>query len=203
MKELDASTANQFPPAISTNSDNKALLIENYLPNLSNYQKIIKKVKINDQEKIFQLSPNVNFTDQKNYYIFYNDNLKLLIELYKLELKEYLKKHDVVLYFKKDNLNNTLREIGFDPLPDKDNGPLKFISKTIACNWYGNVIEHANLLAKNLSKLNSVIKEFSDKITGEKMCAVRISENLFEEKIKVKRYFENSDENGCLKFLKK
>ena len=200
MKELDASTANQFPPpAISTNSDNKALLIENYLPNLSNYQKIIKKVKINGkQEKIFQLSPNVNFTDQKNYYIFYNDNLKLLIELYKLELKEYLKKHDVVLYFKKDNLNNTLREIGFDPLPDKDSGPLKFISKTIACNWYGNVIEHANLLAKNLSKLNSVIKEFSDKITGEKMCAVRVSENLFEEEIEV-----NPNKNNCLKFMKK
>ena len=71
MKELDASAANQLPPpAISTNSDNKDLLIENYLPNLSNYQKIIKKVKINDQEKIFQLSPNVNFTDQKNYYNF-------------------------------------------------------------------------------------------------------------------------------------
>ena len=198
MKELDASEANQLPPpAISTNSDNKDLLVENYLPNLSNYQKIIKKVIINGkQEKIFQLSPNVNFTDQKNYYIFYNDNLKLLIELYKLELKEYLKKHDVVLYFKKDNLNNTLREIGFDPLPDKSTGPLKFISKTIACNWYGNVIEHANLLAKNLSELNSVIKEFSDKITGEKMCAVRVSENLFEEEIKV-----NPDKNNCLKFI--
>ena len=204
MKELDASAANQLPPpAISTNSDNKDLLIENYLPNLSNYQKIIKKVKINDQEKIFQLSPNVNFTDQKNYYIFYNDNLKLLIELYKLELKEYLKKHDVVLYFKKDNLNKTLREIGFDPLPDKNTGPLKFISKTIACNWYEDVIEHANLLAKNLSELNSVIKEFSDKITGEKMCAVTVSENLFEEKIKVNKYFENSNKNNCLKFMKK
>ena len=92
-----------------------------------------------------------------------------MIELYKLELKEYLKKHDVVLYFKKDNLNKTLREIGFDPLPDKNTGPLKIISKTIACNWYEDVIEHANLLANNLSELNSVIKEFSDKITGEKM----------------------------------
>ena len=72
MKELDASEANPLPaPAISTNSDKKDLLIENYLPNLSNYQKIIKKVKINgNQEKIFQLSPNVNFTDQKNYYNF-------------------------------------------------------------------------------------------------------------------------------------
>ena len=204
MKELDASEANQLPPpAISTNSDNKDLLVENYLPNLSNYQKIIKKVIINGkQEKIFQLSPNVNFTDQKNYYIFYNDNLKLLIELYKLELKEYLKKHDVVLYFKKDNLNNTLREIGFDPLPDKSTGPLKFISKTIACNWYEDVVEHANLLAKNLSELNSVIKKFSDKITEEKMCAVTVSENLFDEKIKVNKYFENSDKNNCLKFMK-
>ena len=27
--------------------------------------------------------------------------------------------------------------------------------------------------------------------------------NLFEEKIKVNKYFENSDKNNCLKFIKK
>lgn len=103
MKKLDISEANAVPaPTNTTSINDKDLLIENYLPNLSNYQKI---VKINEkQEKIFELSPNVNFTNQKNYYIFYNDNLKILIDLYKLELKKYLKKHDVVLYFKKDNL---------------------------------------------------------------------------------------------------
>ena len=145
----------------------------------------------------------MNFTNQKNYYIFYNDNLKILIDLYKLELKKYLKKHDVVLYFKKDNLNNTLREIGFDPLPDKNTGPLKSLSKAIACNWYEDVIDHADILAKNLSDLNSVISEFSDKITQEKMCAVIVSENLFEERIYLKKYFENSHKNNCLKFIKK
>ena len=201
MKKLDISEDNPLPaPTNTTSTNDKDLLIDNYLPNLSNYQKI----KINEkQEKIFELSPNVNFTDQKNYYIFYNDNLKILIDLYKLELKKYLKKHDVVLYFKKDNLNNTLREIGFDPLPDKNTGPLKSLSKAIACNWYEDVIDHADLLAKNLSVLNSVISEFSDKITQEKMCSVTVSENLFEERIDVKKYFENSDKNNCLKFIKK
>ena len=200
MKKLDISEDNTLPaPTNTTSTNDKDLLIDNYLPNLSNYQKI----KINEkQEKIFELSPNVNFTDQKNYYIFYNDNLKILIDLYKLELKKYLKKHDVVLYFKKDNLNNTLREIGFDPLPDKNTGPLKSISKAIACNWYEDVIDHANLLANNLSDLNSVISEFSDKITQEKMCSVIVSENLFEEKIKLKKFFENSDKNNCLKYIK-
>jgi len=202
MKKLDISEANAVPaPTNTTSINDKDLLIENYLPNLSNYQKI---VKINEkQEKIFELSPNVNFTNQKNYYIFYNDNLKILIDLYKLELKKYLKKHDVVLYFKKDNLNNTLREIGFDPLPDKNTGPLKSLSKAIACNWYEDVIDHADILAKNLSDLNSVISEFSDKITQEKMCAVIVSENLFEERIYLKKYFENSHKNNCLKFIKK
>ena len=202
MKKLDISEANAVPaPTNTTSINDKDLLIQNYLPNLSNYQKI---VKINEkQEKIFELSPNVNFTNQKNYYIFYNDNLKILIDLYKLELKKYLKKHDVVLYFKKDNLNNTLREIGFDPLPDKNTGPLKSLSKAIACNWYEDVIDHADLLAKNLSDLNSVISEFSDKITQEKMCAVIVSENLFEERIYLKKYFENSHKNNCLKFIKK
>ena len=202
MKKLDISEANAVPaPTNTTSINDKDLLIENYLPNLSNYQKI---VKINEkQEKIFELSPNVNFTNQKNYYIFYNDNLKILIDLYKLELKKYLKKHDVVLYFKKDNLNNTLREIGFDPLPDKNTGPLKSLSKAIACNWYEDVIDHADILAKNLSDLNSVISEFSDKITQEKMCAVIVSENLFEERIYLKKYFENSHKDNCLKFIKK
>lgn len=187
MENVDISSACPPPdPTDTTKINEKDLLIDNYLPNLSNYQKIIKQIKINEnQENIFQLSPNVNFTQQKSYYIFYNDNLKILIELYKLELKEYLKKHDVVLYFKKNNLNNALKETGFDSLPDKNTGPLKFISKTIA-NFYEDVIDYANLLANNLSELNSVINEFSDKITQEKMCAVIVSENFFDEKINLK-----------------
>lgn len=91
----------------------------------------------------------------------------------------------MVLYFKKNNLNNALKETGFDSLPDKNTGPLKFISKTIA-NFYEDVIDYANLLANNLSELNSVINEFSDKITQEKMCAVIVSENFFDEKINLK-----------------
>ena len=86
------------------------LLIENYLPSLSNYQKVIKKFKIDlgkdkkQDSDPYTLSPNGNYTQQKDYFIFYNDNLKILIDLYQNYLKEYIKQNDFSLFFKKDNL---------------------------------------------------------------------------------------------------
>ena len=54
MKELDASAADPLPaPAISTNSDKKDLLIENYLPNLSIIKKLLKKLKSMVKKKYF------------------------------------------------------------------------------------------------------------------------------------------------------
>ena len=114
MEDSDIPAAKPAPvQTLISPAKEKDLLIENYLPNLSNYQKVIKRIQITDDkyqkiEKPYILSPNVNFTDQKDYYIFYNDNLKLLIDLFKDELKEYLKEHNVILYYKKNNLNDII-----------------------------------------------------------------------------------------------
>ena len=70
----------------------KDLLIENYLPNLSNYEKIIKTFEIkldNGQKKDskpYELFPNGNFTKEKGYFIFYNDNLKKTLQRKKVIL---------------------------------------------------------------------------------------------------------------------
>ena len=209
MEDSDIPPAKPVPVDIVINNANeKDILIENFLPNLSNYQKIIKRIEIiGDQgektEKIYTLSPNVNFTDQKDYYVFYNDNLKVLIELYKKELKEYLKNHSFVLYFKKDNLNKTIQDLGFDLNADNSYGPLKLFSNFIAYNWYQDVIDRANLLAQNLNSLTSVVDKYSDRITQDNFCSVTISENLFEEKVKIKLNFRNTEEKNCLDYMKK
>ena len=182
----------------------KDLLIDNYLTNLSSYQSIsIKVSKEGEQDKPITLSPNVNFIDEKHYYIFYNNNLQKLIDLYKNELKKQLSNHNVILYHKKDNLNDCLSELGFNPLPDTNSGPFKFFSKLIAKNWYQNEIDNVNLLATNLSILTNVVNEFSNKISEEKMCSVQVSENLFDEQIKVRKYdIKNNANIECLEYLR-
>lgn len=183
----------------------KDILIENYLPNLSNYQKIVKKIEKTDEknqkiEEIYTISPNVNFTNQKDYFIFYNDNLKVLIDLYKLKLKEYIKEHNIVLYFKLDNLNKSIKDIEFDGEPDNSYAPLKLASGFIA-RWYQDIIDQANLLAKNLNELTSVVERFKEKVTKDNMCAVIISENLFDQKVDVRTFFNNYGNKNCLTFL--
>ena len=182
----------------------KDLLIDNYLTNLSSYQSIsIKVSKEGEQDKPITLSPNVNFIDEKHYYIFYNNNLQKLIDLYKNELKKQLSNHNVILYHKKDNLNDCLSELGFNPLPDTNSGPFKFFSKLIAKNWYQNEIDNVNLLATNLSILTNVVNEFSNKISEEKMCSVQVSENLFDEQIKVRKYdIKNNANIECLEYIR-
>ena len=129
---MDIPAANHIIIEDDININNeKDLLIDNYLPNLSNYQKISKKIEKTD-ENSFTLSPNVNFTEQKDYYIFYNNNLKCLINFYREKLKRYQLEHYMVLYFKKDNLNYCLKEISYDPSPDYEGGIFKSFSQFIA-----------------------------------------------------------------------
>ena len=202
--DLDIPPANPAPaPVTQTDIEKKDLLIENYLPNLSSYQEVIKKVKIEgEDEKTVKLYPNVNYTDEKDYYIFYNNNLKKLIDLHKDVLTKELLKHNVILYHKEDNLNGCLKELGFDPSPDKSSGPFKFFSRIIGNTWYQRTIDLVNLIATNLGILTDVLKEFSDKISQEKMCAVTISENLFDEKIKITKFIKNSENNEILEYIR-
>ena len=151
----------------------------------------------------FVLSPNVNFTKQKDYYIFYNDNLKILIDMHKEKLKQLQLNNSVILYFKKENLNYCLKEIYYDPSPDYDGGILKSISKLLAGKFYQDIIDHVNLIATNLGILIGVMDEFTDKITPDRMCVITVSENIFDEEIKVKRFFKSKENNFYLEFLDK
>ena len=182
----------------------KDLLIENYLPNLSNYEKIIKTFEIKldhgqkKDSKPYELFPNGNFTKEKGYFIFYNDNLKNLIDLYKAYLGEYIKQHDFALLFKRDNLNKVFKEVGFEYNSDADNSynPFKLVSGLISNYWKQDIIEKSDILAKNLIELKKAQQNYNDK----KICAVQISENLFDEKLSV-HYFDIKyiNEIECLK----
>jgi len=101
MKEIEIDTdipeANHIHTQDHNNINNeKNTIIDNYLPNLSNYQKVLKKIEGNNGTNHFiTLSPNVNFTEQKDYYIFYNNNLKRLIDLYEIKLTQYKSEHNI------------------------------------------------------------------------------------------------------------
>ena len=186
------------------------LLIENYLPSLSNYQKVIKKFKIDlgkDKTKDsdpYKLSPNGNYTQEKDYFIFYNDNLKILIDLYQNYLKEYIKQNDFSLFFKKDNLEKVMEEIEYEYKPQADNSynPIKLISGFISNYWYQDIIEKSNILCYNLFKLKETIGLYSDKISPETMCAVIVSEKLFDEKLIVKNFNDSKENSKCPKYFK-
>ena len=186
------------------------LLIENYLPSLSNYQKVIKKFKIDlgkDKTKDsdpYKLSPNGNYTQQKDYFIFYNDNLKILIDLYQNYLKEYIKQNDFSLFFKKDNLEKVMEEIQYEykPQADYSYNPIKLISGFISNHWYQDIIEKSNILCYNLFKLKETIGLYSDKISPETMCAVIVSEKLFDEKLIVKNFNDSKENSKCPKYFK-
>ena len=186
------------------------LLIENYLPSLSNYQKVIKKFKIDlgkDKTKDsdpYKLSPNGNYTQQKDYFIFYNDNLKILIDLYQNYLKEYIKQNDFSLFFKKDNLEKVMEEIEYEykPQADYSYNPIKLISGFISNHWYQDIIEKSNILCYNLFKLKETIGLYSDKISPETMCAVIVSEKLFDEKLIVKNFNDSKENSKCPKYFK-
>ena len=167
----------------------KDLLIENYLPNLSNYEKIIKTFEIkldNGQKKDskpYELFPNGNFTKEKGYFIFYNDNLKNLIDLYKAYLGEYIKQHDFALLFKRDNLSEVFKEVVFEYKKEADNSynPFKLVSGLISRYWKQDIIEKSDILAKNLIELKKAQQDYNNKKIG----AVQISENLFDEKLNI------------------
>ena len=109
---LDVSNSNSGPiltnsnlmskPSITqlTEKEQRKEIITNYLPDLSHYQKISFKVKKGkNEEKEFDLLPDVNFEEnKKGYYIFYNNNLQKLKELFKAELERLRYNNPVVLY---------------------------------------------------------------------------------------------------------
>ena len=156
---------------ISEISDKKILSIEeqkeeinkNYLPSLSSFQKILLKLKDDKNDDVLkEICPDVNYEDSKiGYYIFYNNNLKQLQELYEFELNKLIKNHPVILYHIKKYLNEL--DNSYDKGSYYDN-PFKLFSYYISyySNFNWSIVEKARTLANNLIKIKEIEKIGTD-----------------------------------------
>ena len=158
----------------------KETIKKNHFPNLSN---LPIKINLDVDDKLLTYNPNVNFIEEgKGYFIFYIDNLEDLRKIFKEKLKRYTQLHNVVLYFKNDNLNDSFKALKFNHGPDSNLPFFKLCSQFIGCGWYKDVLEQANLLADNLTILNKLKDEYSKEKTFN---MIKVSEKLFDEGIKV------------------
>ena len=85
----DSNSAPILIKKIPTEKEQKDEINRNYLYNLSEYQQISYDIK-NDEGEDEILYPNVNYQDEskQGFYIFYNNNLKRLKDLYSKELNK-------------------------------------------------------------------------------------------------------------------
>ena len=158
----------------------KETIKKNHFPNLSN---LPIKINVDVDDKPLTYNPNVNFIEEgKGYYIFYIDNLEDLRNIFAEKLKRYTQSHNVVLYFKSDNLNDSFKALEFNHAPDKNLPFFKLCSQFIGYGWYKDILEQANLLADNLTILNKLKDEYSKEKTFN---MIKVSEKLFDERIKV------------------
>ena len=113
-------------PSVSWSiEDKKKFIIKNYLPNLSDYQKISEKIiyyneNEEKEEKIFLLFPNMNFNkDGNDYYIFYNNNLGSLKNIYKFNLMSIINANKNTIDYYKNNLLDSIDSDKFNILDEK------------------------------------------------------------------------------------
>ena len=166
----------------------------NYLPNLSSYQKISIKTKAKkENDKIFDIKPDVNYIDgdsKKSYYVFYNNNLSGLKDLYQYELDRLLDKHSIILYYISDYL--TKLDINIENKSNYD--PLSMASWLLSL---GNqtVVDKAKTLARNLIAIKDIENTYYGKKLTDNICEVTVSEEeLFTDLI----YDKNFDNNKYL-----
>ena len=156
-KPLSIEDSNSAPPLEKktlTEKEQKDEINRNYLDNLSTYQKISYEIK-NDDGEDDALRPNVNYQDEskQGFYIFYNNNLSKLKDLYKKELKKLKDGHPIVLHHIKD----FLEKLNFDYDESTYYNPLRLISKVISYN-YEPIVNKARDIASNLIKINYIEK---------------------------------------------
>jgi len=180
-------TINSDSAPLSYKSDKRDLSIEeqkseindNYLISLASFQKILIKLKNerNDDEKKV-ICPDVNYQESNiGYYIFYNNNLKQLKELYEFELKKLIKTYPVVLYHIKDFLDK------LDHRFDEDIyfNPIRLFSLVVSYS-YQPIVEKARALADNLIKINEIEKNGTDiKLKFSQIIIRDRFEDLFKE----------------------
>ena len=180
-------------PEISTEQLKNEIKL-NYLPNLSSYQKISIKTKDKkENDKIFDIKPDVNYIDgdsKKSYYVFYNNNLSGLKDLYQYELDRLLDKHSIILYYISDYL--TKLDINIENKSNYD--PLSMASWLLSL---GNqtVVDKAKTLARNLIAIKDIENTYYGKKLTDNICEVTVSEEeLFTDLI----YDKNFDNNKYL-----
>ena len=180
-------------PKISTEQLKKEIKL-NYLPILSSYQKISIKTKDKkENDKIFDIKPDVNYIDgdsKKSYYVFYNNNLSGLKDLYQYELDRLLDKHSIILYYISDYL--TKLDINIENKSNYD--PLSMASWLLSL---GNqtVVDKAKTLARNLIAIKDIENTYYGKKLTDNICEVTVSEEeLFTDLI----YDKNFDNNKYL-----
>ena len=182
---LDSSSSNQYPTLTTSNLTSKPLseeeekheILNNYVPDLSNYQQISFKIKNNN--KVFMLYPDVNFEEnKKGYYIFYNNNLALLKDFFTAELERLKKEHPLVLHHIGEFLNELDEKYDADTYYD----PMKLISRLISYG-YQPMVDKARSIAKNLIKINKIEKIFGKDLKN-RICEVIVNddkERIFDD----------------------
>ena len=177
-------------------------LHEKYLLNLATYLNI--EMRYNGKKEPIILTPIAYYSKQgKGYYVFNEDNLGNIIELFQEELKSYLQAHNIVLHFKEDNLNKSLNSAdNFSDNPDENLPISKLFSLFVAYFSYKNIINYANYLGKNLTKLNKLVKDCSDKNCKDKLYVLSISEKLFDNDIELINLNEKEKSINYIKCLK-
>ena len=185
---LDSSSSNQYPTLTTSNltskpstqiseEEEKHEILNNYVPDLSNYQQISFKIKNND--KVFMLYPDVNFEEnKKGYYIFYNNNLALLKDFFTAELERLKKEHPLVLHHIGEFLNELDEKYDADTYYD----PMKLISRLISYG-YQPMVDKARSIAKNLIKINKIEKIFGKDLKN-RICEVIVNddkERIFDD----------------------
>ena len=177
-------------PEISTEQLKNEIKL-NYLPNLSSYQKIsIKTTDKKENDKIYDIHPDVNYIDgdsKKSYYVFYNNNLTGLKDLYQYELDRLLDKHSIILYYLSDYL--TKLDINIENKSNYD--PLSMASWLLSL---GNqtVVDKAKTLARNLI----AIKDIENTLYGTNLtlniCEVTVSEEELFTDLIYNKNFDNT-----------
>ena len=178
-KPLSIEDSNSAPPLekkILTDKEKKDEINRNYFDNLSEYQQISNEIK-NDKGEDKPLYPNVNYQDEskQGFYIFYNNNLKGLNDLYSKELNKLKDNHPFVLHHIKD----FLEKLDTDYDEERYYNPLRLLSKVISYN-YEPIVKKARDIATNLISIKNI-----EKIYGNDLKKAVVEVNVFDGKEKI------------------
>ena len=187
-------------PEISTEQLKNEIKL-NYLPILSSYQKISIKTKDKkENDKIFDIKPDVNYIDgdsKKSYYVFYNNNLTGLREFYKYELDRLLDKHSIILYY----LSDYLKKLDINIENQSNYDPLSMASWLLSLTNQSTV-NKAKTLARNLIAIRDIENTLYGTNLTQNICEVTVSEEellngkelftdlMYDKKFDNNRYLE-------------